>query len=294
MQEDCILYKTHSEEDVKTSFECRYKKLEKTPIFGQTIIKRGLSKSIYSFSDKIIFVEKGIVSINLGTYSEITLQEGFIFFIPNGCNLTIKALVDSEILQMKLLSAFSFCDCYTIQSLTKEKKEGMEYEAIPIECNPSILFYWKTIKRHVKEDLRCPNFSQIKINEFLFLLGHSFSKKELFQFFYLYLSSDMQFSQMVYKLHAEVKNVSELASAMNYSLSGFQKRFKKVFGVPPSTWMTTQKARMLYIDLQKRTPIKIVRERYNFRSLSHLHQFCQRFFGQGPKQIRENPLENIF
>lgn len=288
MRKECILHKNHFTEDSNATFVCKYQNLEKIPIFERKIYTNSTLKSEYILNDKIIFIEKGTILIQIAEFPEIILEQDLIFFIPTGYNIQFKALSDTEIIEIKILTSVDFCDCHTIQSLINENDIKAPYVPTPIKCNVNLTSYWETIKRYVDEDFRCPGFTQLKINELFFLLSYNYPRKKLFSFFQLSISPDMQFSHMVYKLHTQVKNVSELADLMNYSLSGFQKRFKKIFGIAPSTWLTTQKARRVYNDLAKNVPIKSICEEYNFSSFAHLNQFCQRFFGQGPKQIRQN------
>lgn len=292
MREECILHMKQEGKTTTSSFVCKYQKLEDTPVFQRIVMQSDSINTSYTLNDKIYFVEKGQVLIRLGHFSDIILEESSIFLIPSGYNLQVQALTDSKIILIRMLQNINFCDCYATQSLISEKKPNKEYAPTSIKCNSEICLYLETIKNYIKEDLRCPGFSQLKVNELFFLLGHNYSRKELFNFFYLHLSSDMNFSNLVHELHSRVKNVSELASAMNYSLSGFQKHFKKVFGVPPSTWMSTQKSRMVYNDLLRSEPIKSVCEKYNFSSLAHLNSFCYKFFGQSPRQIQKNTKTN--
>lgn len=288
MREECILHMKQENRTTTSSFTCKYQELENIPVFQQIIMPQNTIDSSYTINDKIFFIEKGSVLIQLGQFSDILLDESSIFLVPSGYNLQVKALSDTKIIHIRMLQNLNFCDCYATQSLISEKRPNKEYTPISIKCNSDICLYLESIKNYIKEDLRCPGFSQLKVNELFFLLGHNYPRKELFNFFYLHLSSDMNFSNLVHELHTQVKNVSELASVMNYSLSGFQKHFKKVFGVPPSTWLSTQKSRMVYNDLLRNEPIKMVCEKYNFSSLAHLNSFCYKFFGQSPRQIQKN------
>lgn len=288
MKEECILHLKKEGKTSESTFICKYQKLEEIPVFERTLMIQDCTETTYTLNDKIIFVEKGSIIVQLGQYQDIIIGESSMFLIPAGYNLQIKALSDARIIHIRMLQNLNFCDCFSTQSLINEKRPNKEYTPTSIKCNSDICLYLETIKNYIKEDLRCPGFSQLKINELFFLLGHSYPRKELFNFFYLHLSSDMTFSNQVHVLHSQVKNVSELASAMNYSLSGFQKHFKKVFGMPPSVWLAAQKSRMIYNDLLRNIPIKHICEKYNFSSLAHLNSFCYKFFGQSPRQIQKS------
>lgn len=75
------------------------------------------------------------------------------------------------------------------------------------------------------------------------------------------------FSDFIYQNYREVKSISELASLSCYSRSGFEKRFRKIFGVPASHWITLRKAADIYHEIRRsRKSIKQICFDYSFSS----------------------------
>lgn len=268
--------------------DCKYRELETIPVFYQKDYVKGDLHSMYTTENEILFVEEGILLVRLGQYSNIYLEKGSLFMVPPGYNLSYDVKENTTVIGVRLTNEQDFCECFATQGLITQKNPQKYYAPVSLKTNEILIYFLGGIKTWIKNNMRCPNFSQLKIKELFFILGHTYTKKELFEFFYFHLSSDTSFSRSVHNLYSDVKNVSELAQVMNYSLSGFQKHFKKVFGMPPSEWLSLQKSRKVYSDLVRNVPIKIISEKYNFNSLSHFNTFCVKYFGETPRKI-QNP-----
>ena len=75
---------------------------------------------------------------------------------------------------------------------------------------------------------------------------------------------------------------------MNYTVSGFEKRFKRVFGVSPYKWMNNQKAKMIFQQVRTTDlTLKEISANFGFTSLSRFNDFCKTNLGKPPGDIRE-------
>ena len=73
----------------------------------------------------------------------------------------------------------------------------------------------------------------------------------------------------------------------HYSLSGFQKRFKKVFGVSAYHWMKDVRSKSIYHQINStEKSFKEISDEYGFSSPSHFNDFCKVHFGTTPGRIR--------
>jgi AraC-like DNA-binding protein len=81
--------------------------------------------------------------------------------------------------------------------------------------------------------------------------------------------------------------VKEFAALANSSLTAFNEKFKKLTGMPPSKWLTGQKAQNVYHDIRSgRKSLKEISYEYQFSSVSHLGSFCKKNFGTSPKKLK--------
>jgi AraC-like DNA-binding protein len=158
--------------------------------------------------------------------------------------------------------------------------------------NQRLTNFVETMQEYVKDGLKCTFFFDIKIREFLFLIRAYYDRTIVFNFFKPIYSTDFVFSNDVYKNIDSVKTVKEMADALNYSLSGFEKKFKKVFNLSPYQWMQEQKARKIYheIHCSKKTFAEMAFE-YDFSSPAHFNVFCKLFFGSTPGKLRKENME---
>ena len=84
-------------------------------------------------------------------------------------------------------------------------------------------------------------------------------------------------------------NLSEIAAAMNYSVSGFEKKFRKVFGCSPYNWMLRQKAQDAWHCVNTEgMNLKEIAHRFGFASPASFNNFFVKHFGITPGQARLN------
>jgi len=157
----------------------------------------------------------------------------------------------------------------------------------------TIFQYLSLMDYYLKDDIRIPNFFELKRQELFFLLFHYYQKDELAQFLQCVLSKDIQFKKFVVSNYSNAGNVKELAKLANYSTSGFIKKFQKCFNDSPYKWMQKQKAKQISIDIyQGIKSLQEIANEYNFSSYQHFSVFCKTQLGGSPSAIFEKSEEN--
>lgn len=127
-----------------------------------------------------------------------------------------------------------------------------------------------------------------KTAELFYLLACSKAPEALAHFFAPVIFPDYVFSRFVLENYMSVKTVEELARLSHYSFSGFQKQFRKVFGIAPYQWMLMKKTEKVYYEIHKTSkPLKVIAEETGFAGLSQLSDFCRKRFGKSPTAIRK-------
>jgi AraC-like DNA-binding protein len=141
----------------------------------------------------------------------------------------------------------------------------------------------------IEDGLKCAYLHELKQKELLYYMRAYYPKKDLFAFFAPILSDDIVFSELIYKNLDKVKTISELAEIVNYSVSGFKKRFLKVFGASPYQWILKQKAKKIYYEINcSQKSFKEISMEFEFSSSAHFDKFCKKEFGVSPGTIRNN------
>ena len=101
------------------------------------------------------------------------------------------------------------------------------------------------------------------------------------------LSKDARFHEFVLRHYRKVKTVREFAELCNSSVSNFEKRFNKAFGMPPHKWMQQKRVNQLYHEISATDkPLSQIAKEQRFLSLSQFNDFCKKHFGYPPGKMR--------
>ncbi len=83
------------------------------------------------------------------------------------------------------------------------------------------------------------------------------------------------------------KTVKELAQLTNYSVSGFEKKFKRVFNTSAGNWLKQQKSTIIFNDISNGSDsFKNISYQNGFSSISHFNNYCKLHFSKTPGEIR--------
>lgn len=247
---------------------------------------------------KIIMVCNGVIEISYGELTNKKVGAGEIFFLPMGYDFSSLALENTEIIIFRLRMRFKLCDCFSIRDLLQAEEnlpkaptdkylEEM-YPPLFLKMNEGLVSYARDLIKHISNGLKCTEFFEIKLKELFFLFRIYYSKRELLRFFYLFITLDADFTNFVFINHNKVKNVIELASLYNSSVSAFEKKFRRIFGISAGKWMKQQKGKVVYYDIEStEKSFKDISFFHGFSSPAHLSNFCKIQFGMTPGEIRE-------
>jgi len=137
--------------------------------------------------------------------------------------------------------------------------------------------------------LRCRYYHEGKIRELMYIFRAFYPKQDLRRFFAPALAIDARFSQLVMSSYSRYGNLAEIASSMNYTVSGFEKKFRKVFGCSPYNWMVRQKAQEAWHWVNTSDMnLKEIADKFGFSSSSSFGKFFRQHFGVTPGQARAN------
>ncbi|MCD8042760.1 MAG: helix-turn-helix domain-containing protein [Tannerellaceae bacterium] len=240
--------------------------------------------------NKIIFLVKGEFCVNCGGYDD-SFPEGHLMVIPAGTPYVVTAREDTEYIICRVCNNLHLCEEFSLEKLFHEEDTN-DYECRPLPFCEAMQYYVEIVYHYLQDGIRCRWFFDVKMKELMFILRNYYTKEELKHFFSPLLSDDIYFSDFVLKNHRKVKNLKEFAELANYSISGFEKRFKKVFHVSAYKWMKEQKAKEILHDIH--TSDKTFKEigwEYGFSSPAQFNDFCKANFDMTPGQIRSSVVK---
>ena len=256
-------------------------------------LKAGQELQTESDSNQITFVIKGLLALTCKKIQNKKFKTGESILIPLHTPCLIVAVEDVSIMIMRLNFSINFCDRLPLELLLESYGKIKKDSALGVlEPNKRLTDFVNIMQEYIKDGLKCSFFFDIKIHEFLFLIRAYYEKHVVYDFFKAIYSTDFIFSNNVYRNLDNVKTVKEMADELQYSLSGFEKKFKKVFNASPYQWMQEQKAKKIYheIHCSKKTFTEMAFE-YDFSSPAHFNVFCKLYFGCTPGDLRKENLE---
>ena len=256
-------------------------------------LKKGEDFQIFSDSNEIIFTIQGEFNISSKKIPNKKIKTGESILLPLHSPCVITALENICILVMKLNFNITFCDRLPLELLLElYGKIKKDTDIGILDPNQRLTAFANTMQEYINDGLKCSFFFDLKIREFLFLIRAYYDKRVVFDFFKPIYSTDFIFSNNIYKNLDTVKTVKEMANTLNYSLSGFEKKFKRVFNISPYQWMQEQKAKKIYheIHCSKKTFTEMAFE-FDFSSPAHFNVFCKLFFGSTPGELRKDNIQ---
>ena len=239
--------------------------------------------------NRIFFLVEGEVTLEY-EYTNNTFKTGTAILIPHLCDGKMQMMENTVMIIMNVQQRFNFCERFPLQKLHQWKKEfaNNHHPAMyPLPINPAISGYLDNIITLFSAGIKCKYFYEIKQQELFYYFCVYYSINELFSFFSPLLNNDTEFTELVYQNYESAKTIADLASITHYSVSGFKKRFIKVFGMAPHFWILKEKTKKIYNEITcTQKPFKEIFMEYHFYSISHFNRFCKKTYGITPAKLR--------
>jgi len=264
------------------------------PIIEVVSIEKDKMWENISLGNKLVFILDGEISFSLGTFTDCQIGKMQILYIPTGYNFSCRALENCRFIVMSIQGQARFCDDYNFAELEKDMASVTNYtkasetKPLTLEINSIVEKYLDALLEIINLGARCRCFYQIKVKELFFIFRWFYPKETLIIFFQNALKSGKDFSSYIMESWHKYRSVGELAEAMNYTVSGFEKRFKRIFGISPYKWMINKKSELIFHQLRTSDlTLKQISSNFGFSSLSHFNDFCKSHLGKSPGEIRE-------
>lgn len=262
-----------------------------SPVVGKSTFAAGEEWNFASIKNKIIFLAEGEYKFSYSQYRDKVVSGGQMLLIPAGAVVTGVIEKPTTLYTLRLHDVKNLCECFSLDMLLREEDENTHKDLFLLNSNERIIKFFDLWGEFISEGLLCKYYLNLKSKELFYLLRAYHTKGDLLEFFYPLLSNDMTFSDFVIRNHFKVKTVNELAERANYSLSGFQKRFKRVFGTSAYNWMKEEKLKAIFHEINNTdATFKEISSKYGFSSPSHFNDFCKSNFGHTPGILRKNKI----
>lgn len=248
------------------------------------------SEYTYRTSDhELVFVYKGRLRMFYRDLTEVNMLNGQFTLLPSLSEVKYIAMENSTLIVFRLRGQVKLCDRFTLEKLDNKDFTKLSDDKITLLSTNDILDDFLNILFKCHSDgMRCFYYSELKLKELFYILRAYYKKEDLASLFSTMLSSDIKFSDFIYQNYTKAKTVGELADIANYSLSGFEKRFKKTFGVSAGIWLNKKRAMRIYQEINcSSKPFKVISSEFGFSSPAHFNDYCKVQFNNTPGKIRK-------
>lgn len=237
---------------------------------------------------EIVFVLKGDIYISYGFFMNQLLPEGSILLLPPGCYFNARTEKGVSVLIMRIPEAIRFCNDLLLEDMID--KEELPEEGLGIlKINSAVHSYLSILIDLIKDGVLCKHYCELKTKEFLHLLKVYYPQEELSLFFRPLLSNDAQFTEFVLGNYHRVKTVMQFASLCSCSLSNFDKKFRRAFGISAYQWMMKKRNERVYHEIKTTNKsFTQIAEEQGFLSNSQFTDYCKKHLGGAPGKIRQN------
>ncbi len=237
--------------------------------------------------NKILFVTKGRLNCSLQGYLDEHIYPHVMVLIPAGLYCCITAESEANLLCLKLGETINYPEC---TQYTNSEQNGIRQgaERVPIlEFTSLITSYVTCLNYSVKQGVKDNKYMRIKAYELFCLMALCYSYEKRSLFFSMISSEHNEFSEFIYRNYRKATSIKQLANMSCYSLSGFDKHFRKVFGISPSRWIAQRKAVDIHRELcSNGKTLKQISFEYGFSSAAHFSKFCKAHMSLSPGAIR--------
>ena len=217
-------------------------------------------------------------------------KKNTIWFIPMSSEYKIYANADSSLIMNYFNKPIDFCEKIALENLTMffDPKSTI----FMLKINMPLKKFLSTTIFYINEGVFCKHFHEIKQKELFYLLRYFYTKKEIAGLFASIISKSLDFKNIVLSNYLHASSVKELAQTCNYSLSSFNRIFKKNFQENPYIWLQNQKVKYIIGRLSdKNIPLGQIIDEFRFSSPSHFTIFCKKHLNSTPSQYRKQQIK---
>ncbi|MDR3218831.1 MAG: AraC family transcriptional regulator [Dysgonamonadaceae bacterium] len=237
----------------------------------------------------LFFVSKGRAELHYES-KVYSLKKDMVCFIPISSDYKLYAETDTNIIINYFNKPIDLCEKLALENLNAYVDQKVH---IPIlKVNQPMKKFLSSLTFYINEGIFCKHFHEIKQKELFCIFRYFYSKKEIAGLFAPIISKNIDFKNMVLSNYLHACSVKELANICNYSLSSFNRIFKKNFNENPYTWLQNQKLKYITGKLSdKNIPLGQIIDEFRFSSPSHFTIFCKKHLHVTPSQFRKQYIK---
>jgi AraC-like DNA-binding protein len=212
------------------------------------------------------------------------------WFIPMSSDYKIFAKTNAVLVMNYFNKPIDFCEKAALEDLSVFLDD--KSATFMLRINKPMKKFLSNLVFYINEGVACKHFHEIKQKELFYVLRYFYTKNEVAGLFAPIISKNLDFKNIVLANYINASSVKELAHICNYSLSSFNRIFKKNFNENPYPWLQNHKIKYITGRLSdKNIPLGQIIDEFRFSSPSHFTVFCKKHLNLTPTQFRKKYTE---
>ena len=268
-----------------------YDKLE-NPIIKSIDYKEGEEKKLKTEANLLLMVLKGGGKMSFRQFVNRTLEGGDMLLLPLNTQLQFSVAEDTTVLVFRLLPSVHFCEHSSLEALFEKGEKKKKIRPVVMKMNSRIDLYAQNLCSYLSDGLHCHYLLELKMKELFYILRAYHTRSDMVALFSPMITENADFYDFVLKNYTTVKTLKEFAEKAQCSITSFEKRFKRNFGMSAPKWLKEQMKTNLFHEITcTRKTFREISKQFGFSSSAHLSNFCKQQFGINPKILRKEGTE---
>lgn len=270
-----------------------FKQLKRPANYQNCIASRlvkGESFEYFTTVNYLSFLLEGTIQIEINEHVTI-LNSPSMFIVPKESHYKRVSLQPSTMITFPIAGeALNL----SLLSINKEKvvhasrKEGLSILGLGELFQKLLHLFADSFSFSLLDE----NYYELKLTELFYLIKSQYTEYERTCFFAPIIDEDFLFSNFIMDNYKQTANIKELVELSYYSMSSFDKKFRRIFGQTPSKWLNERKKENIYKELfDTDKTLKQISIEHGFCSPVYFNAYCKSVFGMSPGEIRKKELE---
>lgn len=288
-----VLYKEKGQMNTRICEQSTCEKYDPKNKYGFVLqeVERNTQK-VYQgskFCHELMVVLEGDISVTFKG-RQIVCGKEEMFLVPKNCEVEINTSDNP----CKLLCIRSNMEEQICLKDHQEILSGLKYfrwEYSSLKVNEPLRLYLNYLLYSIHNVMPCHYYLNVYKLNMAAIFSQYYTKEEIYKLFYPVLGDDYSFKLLVFKHYQSVTSLKDFAEKTGCSLSTFKRRFKKEFNTSAYKWLQIKKAKAIESDLANLTQdIQIIIDKYHFSGHTSFYNFCLKYLGGTPSEIRKRLL----
>lgn len=236
----------------------------------------------------LIFCSSGHARITSTLFHDEILCAGEVMFVPRGSECSGVALSNVTLLVHKFNNTVCRTEKCILSYLYSHRHIDSKIYCCKLTAPNSMQVLMSTVTTYITDGVHDADLWKLKHKEFIWVFTRYYAAEELRPFFHPMTDEQVPFRSLVLTHYRKAEFTDKLAELCGYGLHNFRKVFKKEFGMSPYQWLMMKRVENIKYKLsQTYIPFADIIDEFNFSSPAHFSNFCKRYLGDTPTNIRK-------